>query len=88
VHPLLESDPPKRTPASNPTPTGEVLAWLEDPQPPPPPISTQQALLREFAEVLGWPLEDVQEAVTEIHEYDPAKREERRQWLASHPTKS
>jgi len=51
-------------------------------------MSVQEQFLRELAEAIGWPLDDVQEAVTELHEYDPEKREERRQWLASHPTKS
>ena len=74
MHPLLESDPAQRTAAREETPAAEAVAWLEDPQPPPPPEALHDLIAREIAEAIGWPLEHVQEAITELHEYDPEKR--------------
>jgi hypothetical protein len=74
VHPLIESDPSERTPARQQTPTAEAIAWLEDPQPPPSPISLRESIAREFADAMGWPVENVKEALTELTEYDPEKR--------------
>ena len=74
VHPLAESDPDERTETRQQTPAREALAWLEDPQPPPPPETLHEQIAREIAEAIGWPLELTQEAITELHTYDPEKR--------------
>jgi hypothetical protein len=76
VHPLVESDPAERTPARQDTPAAEAVAWLEDPQPPPPPLELHQRIAREIAEALGWPLENVEEALTQLDTYpneDPSE---------------
>jgi hypothetical protein len=72
--PLAESDPAQRTPARRETPAAEAAAWLADPQPPPPPETLHEQIAREIAEAIGWPLEQTQEAITELHEHDPEKR--------------
>ena len=78
VHPLVESDPAERTPAREETSPAEAVAWLEDPQPPPPPESIQQYMVRQLAEAIGWRPERMQEAITELMEYDPEKRRKAR----------
>ena len=74
MHPLADSDPADRTPAREENPAAEALAWLEDPQPPPPKEELHDHIARQIAEAIGWPLAHVQEAITELHEYDPEKR--------------
>jgi hypothetical protein len=74
VHPLIESHPSERPEARQQTPTAEAIAWLDDPQPPPPPIDKQESVLRDIADAIGWSLEDMQKASAELCEYDPEKR--------------
>ena len=78
MHPLLESTPAQRTPAREETPAAEAVAWLEDPQPPPPQLTSQQAAIAEvwqgIADAIGWPLSLVKEGIAELNEYDPEKR--------------
>ena len=82
VHPLVESDSAQRTSAREETPATEAVAWLADPQPI-PKEELREALAREIAQAIGWPVAHVQEAVTELHEPDPEKR----QCLVSRQTK-
>jgi hypothetical protein len=75
VHPLLEFDPAERTPARQETTAAEAVAWLKDPPPLPPPEALHDYIACEIAEAIGWPLEHVQEAITELHE--PGLEEEK-----------
>ena len=83
-HPLVDSHPAERTPARQDTSPAEAILWLQDPQPPAPALELHDEIAREIAEAIGWPLEHVQEAVTELNEYDPEKRK----CPVSRPTKS
>lgn len=69
VHPLADSDPAERTPARTETPAAEALAWLEDPQPPPPPETLHQQIAREIADAIGWPVEKMRQAIAELNTY-------------------
>lgn len=74
MHPLLDSHPAQRTPARQDTSPAEAIAWLEDPQPPPPPLSREEQHTHALAEAIGWPVEHLQEAIAELTTYDPQKR--------------
>ena len=71
VHPLAESDPAERPGAKEDTPAREALAWLEDPQPPPPPETLHQQIAREIAEAIGWSIDKVALGIAEIHDLGP-----------------
>jgi hypothetical protein len=75
VHPLAESNPTNRTEARQHTPAREALAWLEDPQPPPPPATLKQQIARDIAEAIGWPVADVEEALIALHDIGPINHE-------------